>query len=149
MAVSVPFGPGTMTIGTVPLDFTCEVLGGKVTHEYEYVGESRTMLCGTTRPASKRRTDGLAFDLENDLTAGGLYAYLVTNDLTEATFTYEPNTAAGATWAGTVQLTLPAEIGADEYAQPIVSAVEWVGVGAFTFTPAGTTTTRSEDAEAA
>ena len=136
MAASVPFGPGTMTIGTTPLDFSCEVLGGKVTHSYEDVGESRTMLCGTERPASKKRTDGLTFNLENDLTAAGLYAYLVTNDLTEQTFAYEPNTANGASWAGTIQLTLPSEIGADEFGAPIVSAVEWAGVGSFTFTPA-------------
>jgi len=136
MAASVPFGPGTVTIGATPVDFSCEVLGGAVTHAYEDVGEARTMMCGTERPASKKRTDGLTFTLENDLTAAGLYAYLVTNDLTSQPFTYEPNTAKGATWAGTVQVTLPAEIGADEFGSPIVSSVEWSGVGAFTFTPA-------------
>lgn len=136
MAASVPFGPGTVTIGTTPLDFTCEVLGGKVTHAYEDVGEARTMLCGTVRPATKTRTDGLAFELENDLGAAGLYAYLVTNDLTEVVFDYTPNTANGASWDGTVQLTLPSEIGADQFGSPIVSAVEWAGVGGFNFTPA-------------
>lgn len=147
MAASVPFGPGTMTIGATPLAFECEVLGGRVTHAYEDVGESRTMLCGTARPASKKRTDGLSFALENDLSASGLYAYLVTNDLAEAPFAYEPNTANGATWTGTVQLTLPGDIGADEYGAPIVSAVEWGGVGLFTFTPAtGATTTEAEAA---
>ena len=136
MAASVPFGPGTMTIGTTPLAFECEVLGGKVTHAYEDVGEARTMLCGTERPSSKKRTDGLSFNLENDLSAAGLYAYLVTNDLTEVPFDYTPNTANGASWTGSVQVTLPSEIGADEFGAPIVSAVEWAGVGAFTFTPA-------------
>lgn len=135
MAASVPFGPGTITIGATPLDFTCEVLGGKVTHTYEDVGEARTMMCGTERPASKRRADGLGFDLENDLTAAGLYAYLVTNDLSEQPFTYTPNTAQASKWVGSVQVTLPAEIGADEFGAPIVSTVEWAAVGAFTFTP--------------
>jgi hypothetical protein len=97
---------------------------------------------------SRKRTDGLTFNLENDLTSAGLYAYLVTNDLTEQPFTYEPNTASGATWAGTVQLTLPESIGADEFGSPIVSSVTWAGVGAFTFTPAGGTT-MSAEAEAA
>ena len=147
MAASVPFGPGTITIGATPLDFTCEVLGGKVTHTYDDVGDARTMLCGTKRPSSKDRTDGLAFDVENDLTAAGLYAYLMTNDLTEQDFDYTPNTANGATWAGTVQLTLPGEIGADEFGSPIVSSVEWAGVGVFTFTPgAGGATTARADA---
>jgi hypothetical protein len=136
MATSVPFGPGTITIGETPTDFSCEVLGGRVTHTYEDVGDARTTLCGTEHPATKKRTDGLAFSLENDLGAAGLYAYLVTNDLTEQEFTYVPNTANGASWEGTVQLTLPAEIGSDEYSSPIVSEVEWAGVGAFTFTAA-------------
>lgn len=137
MAASTPFGPGTITIGaTTPLDFSCEVLGGKVTHAYEDVGEARTMLCGTERAASKKRTDGLSFALENDLSAAGLYAFLISNDLTEQSFDYTPNTAGGASWAGTVQLTLPTDIGADEFGSPIVSGVEWAGVGEFDFTPA-------------
>jgi len=136
MAAFVPFGPGTMTLGTTPVSFDCEVVGGKVTHAYEDVGEARTMLCGDERPASKKRTDGLAFDLENDLAASGLYAYLTQHDLEEVPFVYEPNTASGASWTGTVQLTLPAEIGAGAFGEPIVSSVEWAGVGAFTFTAA-------------
>jgi hypothetical protein len=146
MATFVTFGPGTMTLGATPQAFDCEVLGGKVTHAYEDVGEARTMLCGTVRPSSKARTDGLAFELENDLSATGLYKYLLTNDLTNVVFAYTPNTARGAKWAGTVQLTLPAEIGADEYGAPIVSSVEWAGVGAFTFTPSSTTLMADEEA---
>jgi hypothetical protein len=146
MAGSVPFGPGTMTIGATPYAFECEVLGGTVTHAYEDVGEARTMLCGTARPSSKSRTDGLTFNLENDLSATGLYAYLVENDLTEVPFAYEPNTASGATWTGTVQLTLPESIGADAFGSPIVSSVAWAGVGAFTFTPATVTAAEAEAA---
>lgn len=136
MAAFTTFGPGTITVGTAPgTDFSGEVLGGKVTHSYEDIGEARTMLSGETRPASRKRTDGLTFNLENDLTAAGLYKYLIDQDLSEASFVYTPNTAGAAAWAGTVVLTLPADIGADEFGAPIVSAVEWAGVGAFTFTP--------------
>jgi len=136
MAEFVPLGPGTLTVGTVPTDFSCEVSGGKVTHSYDSVGESRTMLCGTERPEAKKRTDGFTFNVENDLGASGMYAYLFTNDLTEQPVVYTPNTANGAEWSGTVQLTLPSDIGADEFGAPIVSSVEWLGVGPFTFTPA-------------
>jgi hypothetical protein len=135
MATSVPFGPGTITLGTTPLDFSCEVSGGHVTHEYTDAGEARTMLCGTAKPSSKTRADGLAFNLENDLTDTGLYQYLLTNDLTDVAFAYTPNTADGAKWAGTVQLTLPGDIGSDEFGAPLVSSVTWAGVGAFDFTP--------------
>lgn len=136
--VTVPLGPGTLKLGptATAVDFSCEVAGGKVTHAYEEIGESRTMLCGSVKPASKNRTDGLAFDLENDLGAAGMYKFLHDNDLTEVEFEYVPNTAAGAKWAGKIVATLPAEVGADEFGAPIASSVEWAGVGAFTFTPA-------------
>jgi hypothetical protein len=149
VATFTPFGPGTITLGATPLDFSCEVLGGKVTHTYEEVGESRTMMCGTERPASRKRLDGLGFDVENDLTAAGLYQYLLTGDLTTVAFAYTPNTAKGAKWAGSVQLTLPGEIGASEYGAPIVSSVEWEGVGAFTFTAATVLEDPEADTEAA
>ena len=133
MAASVPFGPGTITIGATPLDFTCEVLGGKVTHTYADVGDARTMLCGTKRPSSKDRTDGLAFEVENDLTAAGLYAYLMTNDLTEQDFDYTPNTANAR--RGPVRCApSPARL-ARTVRLPDCVAVEWAGVGVFTLTP--------------
>ena len=134
MATFTPLGDGTLTVGTTPNDFSCEVQGWKVTHAYEEVGSSRTMLCGTERPASKRRADGMTGTIENDLSAAGMYSYLLTNDLTEQVVTFTPNTAAGATWVLTCQLTLPADIGADEYGAPIVSSVEWAGVGQVDFT---------------
>ena len=129
-------GDGTLTLGSTPTDFSGEVLGAKVMHEYEDIGEARTMLDGTVRPAGQRRTDTLSASLENDLTAAGIYAYLVTNDLNEVAMAFTPNTVDGAKWAGTVVATLPAEVGADEYGAPIVSEIELKGVGTFTFTPA-------------
>ena len=131
-----PLGDGTLTVGTVPNDFSCEVLGWKVTHTYEEVGTARTMLCGTERPASKKRTDGMTGNVENDLGAAGMYAYLLANDLTEQVVTFTPNATSGASWVLTCQLSLPADIGADEYGAPIVSAVTWAGVGTVDFTEA-------------
>lgn len=141
MPAATPLGPGTLELGldeATLTDFSCEILGGKVTHAYEDVGDQRTMLCGTVRAASKVRTDGLGFTVENDLSAAGLYQFLLTNDLKDAFFSYTPNTAGAASWKGKVQATLPGEIGADEFGSPIVSEVEWLGVGAFTFTAATT-----------
>lgn len=129
-------GDGTLTLGTVPTDFSGEVLGAKVTHEYEDIGEKRTMLDGTIRPAQQKRTDGFTASVENDLTAAGLYKYLQDNDLVEVALNFTPNTADGAKWAGTVVATLPGEVGSDEYGSPIVSDIELKGVGTFTFTPA-------------
>lgn len=133
------FGPGTVTLGTTtPLDFSCEVLGGTVNHEYEDVTDARTTLCGDVIAGQVRRKDGLTFQLVNDLTAAGLYAYLMSNDLSEQTFSYEPHTD-GASWSGKVQTRLPDTIGADEYGADLESEVTWPGVGVFTFTPATAT----------
>ena len=129
-------GDGTLTLGTAPTDFSGEVLGATITHEYEDIGEERTMLDGTVRPAQQKRTDGFTASVENDLTASGLYQYLQTNDMAEVAFAFTPNTDDGAKWAGTVKLNLPASVGADEYGSPIVSDVEIKAVGTFTFTPA-------------
>jgi hypothetical protein len=137
MSHTTTLGDGTLTLGSgTPTDFSCEVLGARVTHTYETVGESRTMLCGTVRPAEEKRTDGLGFDIENDLTSAGMYSYILAHDLEETPFVFTPNDADLASWAGSVVLKLPADIGAPEYGAAIVSTVEWAGVGKFTFTPA-------------
>jgi len=129
-------GVGTLELGTVPNDFSGEVLGASINHSYEDIGEERTLLDGTIRPAQTKQTDSFAASCENDLTAAGLYQYLQSNNGDEVEFSFVPNTADGATWAGTVKLQLPANIGSDEYGSPIVSDLELPGVGVFAFTPA-------------
>lgn len=134
-----PLGPATITIGADPgTNFSGEFKNVKITHAYEEIGEARTMLDGTERPATEKRTDGVTGDVENDLTAAGLYQYAYTNDLTQQAIVIE-QTGSGATWAGTIKVKLPADVGGDAFGEPIVSAIEWTGVGAFTFT-AGTAT---------
>ncbi len=135
-----PFGPGTITIGTAgdELDFSCEVTGGAVTHEYD-VKERKPKLCGTPVSDARTRADGIKFDVENDLGGTGLYAWLqgLGENPAPATLTYTPNTLGGAKWAGDVVPLLPSEIGATEYGDPIASSVEWPAVGTLTFTPGG------------
>jgi hypothetical protein len=142
---SVPFGPGTVSVLTVPVNIEAEVLGGKITHTYEDIGESHTHMDGTQHPASRVRTDGVSLSIENDLTSAGIYQLLQQHDLETVPITFTPNTANAAKWAGNVQLSLPAEIGADEFGAYIVSQVEWAGVGKFTFT-AGTAAMADEPA---
>lgn len=133
----VELGPGTLTLAEN--DYSCEVLGGSISHTYDEVGSSRTMLCGTERGSRRRLSDAAAFSLENDLTAAGLYQWLQSrqHDLAPVDFEYVPNTGDGAKWSGQIVPLLPGSIGADEYGAPIASDVEWPGVGRFTFTPAG------------
>ena len=126
-------GPATFTIGEPGTDYAGEARNFFITHAYEEVGDTRTMLDGTKRFAPETRADGLRADFENDLTAAGLYAYLYTNDLTTVPVTFTL-IDGGAAWTGTAKLHLPADIGADEFGAPVVSSVEWRAD--LTFTPA-------------
>ncbi len=139
MATYTKLGPGTVkvTVGTGSAeDFSGEVLSATVNHEYEDVGESRTMLDGSVRGAGQRRTDGISLSIENDLTAAGLYQYLMDHDGELATVDYVPSTADGAAWKiDGVTLRLPDSVGADEFGSPLASEVEWSG-GAASFTAA-------------
>ena len=132
-------GPGTISVkvGTTSThDFSGECRSATITHAYEEVGESRKMLDGTTRASGQRRTDGIKASVENDLTAAGLYKFLLDNDGKLAEVTYTPNTSAGAKWviAG-LPLRLPDELGADEFGATLASDIEWAG-GTAAFTPA-------------
>lgn len=129
-------GPGTLTLGTAPQDFSCEVMGGGITHAYETVGEVRQSLCGTVKPATEIRRDGARFTIENDLGASGLYAYLLANDLKVVAMSYTPSTSDEASWAGTIQAKLPPELGAGKFGEPLASEVTWAAQEHFTFTPA-------------
>jgi len=137
MASTTYLGPGLVSVGDTQtvLDFTCEVLGAKITHGYEDVGQARTMLCGTVKPAGQTRVDGFSAEVENDLTAAGLYAFLVANDGQQVPFAFTPRTG-GASWEGTIVARLPSEVGADEFGAPIVSSIEWAAVGLLDVTPA-------------
>lgn len=132
------FGPGTvsLTVGTGTAEsFQQEVKGGGVQHEYEDVGEDTTYLDGTTDPASKARTDTVTLDCDFDLSsATGFYNYLFTNDLEDATIEFTPNSAAGATWSGTVRLQLPDGAVADEFGGKMTGTVELPFVGPCLFT---------------
>jgi hypothetical protein len=131
-------GPGTVKVGgdAGGVSFECEVIGATITHEYAD-SDKRTMLCGDVRGGAAARSDGFTADLENDLSAAGLYAYLIAHDLEVQPFTFTPNTADGATWAGKVTLTLPDEVGADEFGAPLAGKITWAAAdtGRFTFTP--------------
>ena len=139
MSSYTQLGPGTVTVqvgSDTATDFSGEVLSATIKHDYEDVGETRTMLDGSKRGAGQTRSDGITLSLENDLTAAGLYQYLVTNDGATATVVYTPNTGAGASWTLTgIILRLPGEVGADEFGAPLASEVEWTG-GTAAFTAA-------------
>ena len=136
------FGPGTLVLdpaGTA-VNFECQVKSFTVAHEYEEIAEEVKYLgADCVEPATQERGDSIAFDIDHDLSATGLYAWALNNDLQTVAFEYVPNTTMGtvtpAKWAGSVVVTVP-NAEADEYGARLAGTVEWAGVGAFTFTPA-------------
>lgn len=136
------FGPGTVSFNISGSDVSveAEVTAGSVKHNYTE-NDRKATLADAVKPSAKilRDADALSLELVNDLTAGGLYALIQANDLAVATVSYEPNTADGASWSGSVTLRLPDEIGAGEWGEDISSTVELPAVGTFTFTEAGAT----------
>lgn len=137
--VTTQWGTGTVRVGNATggteVMFESECEGAVITHEYEDTADERTMLSGDTLPGSARRTDGFTAQIVNNLSQGGLYDFLQFHDLTEQPFEFVPNTADGHMWTGTVQVRLPADIGADEYGLPIVSEIAWTAVGKLTYVP--------------
>lgn len=132
------FGPGTVNFtvaaGT-PMEFSQEVKGGGITHEYQEVGEATTYLNGVTDPASMVRGDTLSLECDFDLGSAGFYAFLFTNDLVDATVEYTPSSATAASWSGTVRLRLPDGVTADEFGAKFSGTVELQFVGSAAFTP--------------
>lgn len=141
---TVKFGPGTLTYtltggsGTAQ-EFAQEVKSGGINHGYEEVGEATTYLSGTTVPAGEIRADSLTYEADFDLSGAGLYQFLMTNDLSDATVEFTPNTTAGASWTGLVRLKLPESATAESFGALISGSVEHAFVGPVTFTPAGAT----------
>lgn len=136
MAVRITkLGPGTITLGETPTDFSAEVTGASIAHEYDETQEETTMLSGDVLPAVEVRRDSLALSVMNNLLAAGLYNYLWTNDQQTVAMVFTPNTDDGASWAGDVKCRLPEEIGSDTFGNPLASEVTLPGVGAFAFTP--------------
>jgi hypothetical protein len=137
---AIPFGPGTckFTIAAAEYPVETEVTGGSVKHSYSEV-ERKAVLADTVKPSPRllRDADALSLELLNDLSADGLYALIQAHDLETAQVTFTPNTPGAASWAGTVTLRLPDEIGASEWGEDITSTIELPAAGTFTFTPAG------------
>jgi hypothetical protein len=107
-------GPGTLTIGMTgtPIDVSCLVNDAAIVPNIT-VGDTKTMLCGTTKSAP----DEIDYTLEGnvDVDAGktaGLFALCNEHIGELADFTFTPSTAVGTTATGTLKLA-PLKFGAD------------------------------------
>lgn len=113
---SSQLGPGTLTFGSGPLDVSLQVTACKITpSESVATTEPVKVLGGEELPGTEDVT--LSWVLEGtflqDLLDSGVVAWSWTNASTEQPFTFTPNTATGASFAGTC-IPVPLTVGGDE-----------------------------------
>jgi hypothetical protein len=119
-------GPGVLTIGETgaEIDVSCMVNSVSITPDISE-GDSKTMLCGTTKTAADTITWALAGNVDVDAgTEAGLFALSWQHIGETVGFTYTPNSALGTTVTGLLKVA-PLELGADEYGEYLNSDFEW------------------------
>jgi len=123
-------GPGTLTIGAVPNDFTCQVTAARV--EWEVDAEDAVqVLCGESVPGARTYSASLTATILSDLglTPGpGIVEFSWTNKGTEQPFEFVPKTTAAKAVTGTLIID-PISVGGDESGQNMLSDFEFAIVG--------------------
>jgi hypothetical protein len=133
---SYKLNKGTLTLGTVPLDVSCQVTSFSVNPAEEVETEDAVfVLCGDTLPASDTVTYTFTAsgNLLQDLSAGGVVDYTWLHAGEEVPFTFTPVDTELAKVTGVVRV-IPLIIGGEVPTRPS-SDFEWVCIGKPVFTP--------------
>ena len=131
---------GTLTLGTVPTDFSCQVTNIRINSAYSDDGDPLEVLCGDKIPAG-RKLDSRSLagtfvqDWDNPTAAASLTKFLYEHDLEVIDFEYVPN-AASDTITGSVRIEVPGETWGGDVNTRITSDFEWFIQGDPVFTPA-------------
>jgi hypothetical protein len=136
-------GPGKLTVGTIPTDFTCQVTAARV--EWSVDAEDAILtLCGDSVPGARNYSAALTASIFNDLgTTVGIVEFSWTNRGTQQAFVFQPSTVTGVKQVVGNLIIDPISVGGDEVGQNMTSDLEWEIVGIPTLT-----TPSLEDAEA-
>lgn len=127
-------GPGTFTLGTVPLDVACQVTSLAVEPSESVDAADRVdVLCGETLEGDETVTVGyrLKGNLLQDLAAAGVVDYSWTNASDVVPFSYVPSTALAREVSGFVRV-VPLKIGGDVKVRA-TSDLDWQIIGTPTF----------------
>jgi len=142
-AIVHKLGPGTLTIGTVPTDFTCQVTAARVEWAVDE-GDDVVVLCGETVPGARTYSASLTATILSDLGAvAGIVEFSWTNKGTQQAFEFTPNASAGKSVTGTV-IVDPISVGGDESGQNMTSDFEFACVGEPVIGPASVTLAADE-----
>ena len=127
-------GPGELKIGPVgaPLTISCMVNNMRVVPDVDE-GDTKTMLCGTTKRSADTIEWSLQGNLDSDFGYGdGFAAYTWAHAGEVSDFEFTPSSAVGTTVKGQLKV-VPLEFGADDYGDYLDSDIEF---GLVDFDPA-------------
>lgn len=119
-------GPGELKIGPVgaPLTISCMVNNMRIVPDVDE-GDSKTMLCGTTKRSADTIEWSLQGNLDTDFGYGdGFAAYTWAHAGEVADFEFTPSSAVGTTAKGQLKI-VPLEFGADDYGDYLDSDIEF------------------------
>ena len=127
---------GTLTLGTAPLDVSCQVTACSVNPTENVDTEDAIhVLCGDVLPASD--TVDYSYTLSGtvlqDLSAGGVVDFTWTNAGEEVPFEFVPDDTGADMVTGTTRV-IPLTIGGDVPSRP-TSDFEWAIIGTPAWTP--------------
>jgi hypothetical protein len=119
-------GPGTLKIGetATEIDVSCLVNNASIAPDISE-GDSKTMLCGTSKRAADTITWALSGNVDVDAgLSAGFFALTWQHAGEVVPFEFTPSTAVGTTVAGNLKLA-PLELGADNYGEFLNSDFEF------------------------
>lgn len=144
------FGPGTITVGTTPVDFSAQLINGLIEWDKDK-DDDVTVLSGDVVAGASTYTATLSGTLFQDLVATGILEYSWTHKGEQVPFEFTPNTANGTAVAGDLVID-PIPFGSDEAKANMQGDFTWNLVGEPTLTigtPVGAAAAESEaEAEA-
>lgn len=124
------FGPGSLIFGDEgsELDQSCQVNSLTITASKDQ-GDSRTMLCGTSKPGALTYEYSMTGNLDTDTEdAEGFFAFTQANAGSQVPFVFIPNTPTETSAAGVV-IVDPLDFGGEEYGEDMNSDIEFTIVG--------------------
>jgi hypothetical protein len=124
-----PLGPGTLTLGATPTDFSCQVENAALQWNKTTSTEIWT-LCGAMIPPLALYAAHLTGRfIQDNMQSAGLAAFCYTNMGKQLAFVFTPNTVDAAKYTGTV-IVDPLTFGStDKYGTPQVADFDWDCVG--------------------
>jgi hypothetical protein len=134
---SYKLGPGVFTLGSGPLAVSAQVTSMRVVPAEEVKSrDAIPVLSGEEIPAEEDAS--VRFTLEGtflqDIKVAGVVDYTWTHSGEEVPWSYEPNSAVGATVDGVARV-VPLVIGGDEIKARPASDFTWRVIGTPDFTP--------------